>query len=160
MILVSRSYDNRISKYSGCIVVVSLFLCIIQLMDQISCFTRYDHLPLLMQRNSRIYRPHLQQQLSLQIGQQHVMAPSPHAMRRLPMRKAATLISTRSSILSSTTATTTTAPNDKKSKEIRIFRLPTINTIEQSRIYRRVQNTYRDHAFWVKHRSSNRLIDN
>ena len=147
MVLVSRSYDNRICKYSSCIIVVSLFLFIIQLMDQISCFTRYDHLPLLMQRNSRIHRPHHQQQLPPQVGQQYIMTPSPHAMRS-------------SIILSSTTATTTTAPNDKKSKEIRAFRLPTINTIEQSRIYRRVQNTYRDHAFWVKHRSSNRLIDN
>jgi hypothetical protein len=136
MVLVLRSLRDR---HGSCVVVASLFLVIIQLMDKVACFTHLDSLPPLIIRNSRIHRPNHHQQ------QKHLMTPFP------PMRKT-TLIRTT---ISSSTAV---ALNDKKSKEKRAFRLPTINTIEYNRIYRRVENTYRDHTYWVKHRSSSRLL--
>lgn len=138
MVLVPRSRSDR---HRSCVVVASVFLVIIQLMDKVSCFTHVDSLPPSILRNSRIHRPHHhQQQLLL-----HLMTPFP------PTRKTTWI---RTTISSSTTA----AMNDKKSKEKRAFRLPTINTIEYNRIYRRVENTYKDHTYWVKHRSSSRLL--
>ena len=38
------------------------------------------------------------------------------------------------------------------------FRLPTINTAENNRIFRRLENTYRDHSYWVLHRQNDRLL--
>ena len=66
--------------------------------------------------------------------------------------------STAVSTLSTVSTTAASLDDDKTSNtKQQLFRLPTINQIENNRIHRRMESTYKDHSYWVKHRSKNRL---
>jgi hypothetical protein len=148
--VVHRTTGSNNNNNSTCpgiaITVVSLFLIIKQLIDGVSCFTHLDNIP-----SSALRRSRQHQGLILPM-----MTPSSHILRILQTSDERALIRRKGTMLSS--SPTVVIKENNKPNEKRVFRLPTINIFENNRGIRRVENHYKDHSYWVKHRSSSRLL--
>ena len=153
-VTTARSLHNNCRSVPVLVVVLLVFLItILQLVDTISCFTYHERIPTFPSRFGTIrttpYHPQPQQPLD---PDQYLMS-SYSDMRLSSMTQTTTLI--RSTTSAAAAAATL---DDTTSQRKRIFRLPTINTVEYNRITRRMESTYKDHSYWVKHRSNDRLF--
>lgn len=140
------------------VVLLVYLITILQLVDTISCFTYHERIPTFPSRFGRIrttpYHPQQQQpQQQLDLDQYLMSSMSSYSNMRLSSTTQTTTL-----IRSTTSAAATTTLDDTTSQRKRIFRLPTINTVEYNRITRRMESTYKDHSYWVKHRSNDRLF--
>ena len=146
--------NNRSVPVLVVVVLLVFLITILQLVDTISCFTYHERIPTFPSRFGRIrttpYHPQQQQQ---PLDPDQYLVSSYSNMRLSSTTQTTTLI--RSTTSAATAATTL---DDTTSQRKRIFRLPTINTVEYNRITRRMESTYKDHSYWVKHRSNDRLF--
>lgn len=157
-VVTARSSIHNCRSVPVLVVVLLLFLItILQLVDTISCFTYHERIPTFPSRFGRIrttpYHPQQQQPQPLDPDQYLVSSISSFSDMRL-----SSMTQTTTLIRSTTSAAATTTLDDTTSQRKRIFRLPTINTVEYNRITRRMESTYKDHSYWVKHRSNDRLF--